>query len=65
MEILRRVRIKPETSLADQAAGSPEGAAATQVIVLKEHQDILLVDLYDSDVHRLEVHRPEREDQLA
>ena len=64
MEILGRIRVEADAPAVDQAAASPERIAAVEVIVLQEHQDVVLVDLDDADVHRLKIDGLEREDEL-
>ena len=57
--------VQGDVSLIDQASAAAEAAAAAQVVVLQEHQDVLLINFHNAHFHGVQVHRPEGEDELV
>ena len=55
--------IQGDVTPVHQAAAAAQGAVAIQVVVLQEHQDVLLIDFHNAHFHGTQVHRPERQDE--
>ncbi len=65
MQVCLRIGVELEPAAIDQSARTPEFAVTVETVVLKEVQDIVAVNLDDSQIHSLEIHCPERKAEFG
>ncbi len=65
VQVLHGVPGQGNLAAVHQAAGAAQAGLSVQLVLLQEQQDVVLIDLDHPQVHGRQVHRAERQDEVA